>query len=164
MLTRDPIDVAAENWARTGWADAADGMAVVTSVMRVQQLVLADVERELKPFGLTFARYEVLMLLRFSRRGVAAGGQGRRAPAGAPGERHQRRRPARARGARPPLAPPEPTDAACWSRSPRRGSAGAEEATAAVNRVFARLPISTAEAAQLYALLQRRPPQLRRLR
>lgn len=44
-------------------------MAVVTSIMRVQQILLADVEEALKPFRLTFARYEVLMLLRFARRG-----------------------------------------------------------------------------------------------
>jgi DNA-binding MarR family transcriptional regulator len=44
-------------------------MAVVTSIMRVQQVLLARVEAILRPLGLTFARYEVLMLLRFSRRG-----------------------------------------------------------------------------------------------
>ena len=37
--------------------------------MRAQQLVLAAVEDELRPFGLTFASYEALMLLSFSRRG-----------------------------------------------------------------------------------------------
>jgi DNA-binding MarR family transcriptional regulator len=44
-------------------------MAVVTSVMRVAQLFLARADGILRPFGLTFARYEVLMLLVFSRRG-----------------------------------------------------------------------------------------------
>ena len=43
-------------------------MAIVTSIMRVQQILLAEVEAALKPFELTFARYEVLMLLRFARR------------------------------------------------------------------------------------------------
>jgi DNA-binding MarR family transcriptional regulator len=37
--------------------------------MRVQQVLLARVEAILRPLGLTFARYEVLMLLRFSRTG-----------------------------------------------------------------------------------------------
>jgi len=44
-------------------------MAAVTTVMRVQQLLLARVEDTLKPYGLTFAAYEALQLLAFSRRG-----------------------------------------------------------------------------------------------
>ena len=44
-------------------------MAAVTSVMRVQQLLLSRVEDTLKPYGLTFAAYEALRLLAFSRRG-----------------------------------------------------------------------------------------------
>lgn len=44
-------------------------MAAATSLMRAQQIVLAAVEDELRPFGLTFASYEALMLLSFSRRG-----------------------------------------------------------------------------------------------
>jgi DNA-binding MarR family transcriptional regulator len=38
--------------------------------MRAQQLLLARVDRVLRPLELTFARYEVLMLLMFSRRGA----------------------------------------------------------------------------------------------
>lgn len=44
-------------------------MTVVTSVMRAQQLLLARVDAALKPFSLSFARYEVLRLLAFSRAG-----------------------------------------------------------------------------------------------
>lgn len=44
-------------------------MAAVTSVMRVQQLLLSRVEDVLKPYGLTFAAYEALRLLAFTRRG-----------------------------------------------------------------------------------------------
>jgi DNA-binding MarR family transcriptional regulator len=44
-------------------------MAAVTSLMRAQQIVLARVEEVLRAFDLTFARYEVLMLLLFSRSG-----------------------------------------------------------------------------------------------
>ncbi len=44
-------------------------MAVVTSVMRVQQVYLSRADALLRPFGLTFARYEVLMLLSFTRTG-----------------------------------------------------------------------------------------------
>lgn len=52
-----------------GWTSAADGMAVVVSVMRAQQLLLARVDATLRPFELTFARYEMLRLLAFSRSG-----------------------------------------------------------------------------------------------
>jgi len=45
-------------------------MAIVTSVMRLQQVFLAQADRVLRPLGLTFARYEVLMLLSFSQRGA----------------------------------------------------------------------------------------------
>ncbi|MEA3019191.1 MAG: hypothetical protein QOI47_715 [Actinomycetota bacterium] len=68
-LPFDPIEAARDHWRVHGWADAAPGMAVVTSVMRVQQLLLARVDAILRPHGLTFARYEVLMLLTFSSRG-----------------------------------------------------------------------------------------------
>lgn len=44
-------------------------MEAVTSVMRAQQILLARLNELLEPFGLTFARYEALMLLRFSRTG-----------------------------------------------------------------------------------------------
>jgi DNA-binding MarR family transcriptional regulator len=44
-------------------------MAAVTSVMRVQQLLLSLVEDILKPYGLTFALYEALRLLAFTRSG-----------------------------------------------------------------------------------------------
>jgi DNA-binding MarR family transcriptional regulator len=66
----DPIALAAENWADHGWAAAADGMALVTSIMRIHQVLLADVERVLRPWGLTFARFEVLRLLGFARTGT----------------------------------------------------------------------------------------------
>lgn len=62
--------MAYENWVQAGWAEAAAGMALVTSIMRAQQIMLSEVERVLRPFGLTFARYEVLMLLHFSRSGA----------------------------------------------------------------------------------------------
>jgi DNA-binding MarR family transcriptional regulator len=45
-------------------------MAVVTSVMRTQQILLARVDEVLAPFGLTFARFELLRLLGFSREGA----------------------------------------------------------------------------------------------
>ncbi|QNA93706.1 MULTISPECIES: MarR family winged helix-turn-helix transcriptional regulator [unclassified Microbacterium] len=68
-LPVDPLAEAKRQWIAHGWADAADGMAVVTSVMRAQQLLLARVDAALKPFALSFARFEVLRLLAFSRAG-----------------------------------------------------------------------------------------------
>jgi DNA-binding MarR family transcriptional regulator len=65
----DPIARAREQWVEQGWDAAADGMAAITSLMRAHQIVLARVEATLRPLGVTFARYEVLMLLWFSRRG-----------------------------------------------------------------------------------------------
>lgn len=66
-LPFDPIRRAAERWAeRVG---PAETMAAVTSVMRVQQILLSAVDSALRPHGLTFARYEALVLLDFSRRG-----------------------------------------------------------------------------------------------
>src|SRR6476619_3673281 len=67
MLPFDPIDEAARQWARR-W-DGVPQMHAVTSLMRVQQLVLARLDGLLKPWGLTFARYEALVLLSFSSRG-----------------------------------------------------------------------------------------------
>ena len=45
-------------------------MAAATSIMRAQQIVQAAVDEVLRPLGLTFARYEALVLLAFSRHGA----------------------------------------------------------------------------------------------
>ena len=66
-LPFDPIERAGETWEqRFGPASA---MRAATSVFRVQQILLARFDEVLKPHGLTFARYEVLVLLTFSRLG-----------------------------------------------------------------------------------------------
>lgn len=64
-LPFDPIDEAARQWGER-WP-GVPAMHAVTSLMRVQQLVLARLDAILKPHGLTFARYEALVLLAFSR-------------------------------------------------------------------------------------------------
>ena len=69
-LPLDPIREAQRLWVEHGWADAADGMAMVTAVMRVQQILMQRVDAVLRPLDLTFARYEILMLLMFSRNGA----------------------------------------------------------------------------------------------
>lgn len=66
-LPFDPIMRAAALWeARIGPSGA---MAAVTSVMRAQQILLSAVDGALRPHGLTFARYEALVLLTFARTG-----------------------------------------------------------------------------------------------
>ena len=66
-LPFDPIARAAQLWSeRIGDATA---MEAVTNVMRVQQILQSAVDGALKSHGLTFARYEALVLLTFSRRG-----------------------------------------------------------------------------------------------
>ncbi|MFB1295502.1 MarR family transcriptional regulator [Mycobacterium sp. pW049] len=67
---RDPIAIARDNWERSGWSDVADGMVAVTSVMRAHQILLARVETALRPYDLSFSRYELLRLLAFSRTGA----------------------------------------------------------------------------------------------
>jgi DNA-binding MarR family transcriptional regulator len=67
-LPFDPIAEAHRQW-RGRWPERADQMAAVTSVMRVQQLLLAEIERALRPYGLSFASYEALRLLAFTRSG-----------------------------------------------------------------------------------------------
>jgi DNA-binding MarR family transcriptional regulator len=69
-LPFDPIDEAARQW-RSRWGDApVPAMAAVTSVMRVEQILMARLNALLRPFDLTFPRYEALMLLHFTRKGA----------------------------------------------------------------------------------------------
>jgi DNA-binding MarR family transcriptional regulator len=67
-LPFDPIARAAEIWERRFGESRA--MAAVTSIMRAQQILLGELDALLRPHGLTFARYEALVLLRFSREGA----------------------------------------------------------------------------------------------
>ena len=67
-LPFDPVEEAARQWS-SQWKETPR-MRAVTSLMRVHQLVLTELDELLRPLGLTFARYEVLVLLSFSRRGA----------------------------------------------------------------------------------------------
>ncbi|WP_243060851.1 MarR family winged helix-turn-helix transcriptional regulator [Nocardioides sp. SR21] len=66
-LPFDPIDEAARQWGNH-W-ERVPAMHAVTSLMRAHQLVIGRLDAILKPHGLTFARYEALVLLVFSSRG-----------------------------------------------------------------------------------------------
>ncbi|WP_214404230.1 MarR family winged helix-turn-helix transcriptional regulator [Pseudonocardia lacus] len=150
-LPFDPILRAASLWSeRIG---PATTMAAVTSVMRVQQILLSAVDALLRPHGLTFARYEALVLLTFSRTG---------------------RLPMRVMGERLQLHPtsvtnivdrlqadglvrriPHPTDRrATLVEITEEGAARMEEATGAVTAVdFGLIGLDGEEQAQLTALL-----------
>src|SRR5258708_6059371 len=67
-LPFDPVQRAFELWEQR-WGESTS-MLAVTSLMRAHQLVLAEVDAIVRPYGLTFARYEALVLLTFSRTGA----------------------------------------------------------------------------------------------
>ncbi len=79
-LPFDPIAAARDNWTAHGWG-APSLMAAATSVVRLHQLLLGRCDAALRDLDLTFARYEVLALLTFTRTGAL--------PMGKVGERLQ---------------------------------------------------------------------------
>ncbi len=68
-LPFDAIAEARRQWEAHGWP-VPSAMAAATSIMRAQQIILARVDTVLRPLDLTFARYEALVLLYFSRQGA----------------------------------------------------------------------------------------------
>src|SRR6059058_3959720 len=72
-LPFDLVERAAESWAKH-YPEAGEGvytaMRAVTSIMRAQQILIAGLDAALRPFGLTFSRYEALVLLTFSSSGA----------------------------------------------------------------------------------------------
>ncbi len=67
-LSFDPIAEARRQWLEREW-EASSAMVATTSIMRAQQIVQRAVDEALAPFDLTFARYEALVLISFSRAG-----------------------------------------------------------------------------------------------
>ncbi|GAA1253729.1 MarR family winged helix-turn-helix transcriptional regulator [Streptomyces javensis] len=66
-LSFDPIARADELWKQR-WG-SVPSMAAITSIMRAHQILLSQVDAVVRPYGLTFARYEALVLLTFSKAG-----------------------------------------------------------------------------------------------
>lgn len=66
---QDLVAEARRQWRAHGWEGPDTGMAAVISLMRAQQIVLGRLEDVVKPYGLSYARYEVLTLLSFTRAG-----------------------------------------------------------------------------------------------
>jgi DNA-binding MarR family transcriptional regulator len=69
-LRIDPIAEARRHWTERWGEEPARPMAAVTSIMRAQQVLMARLNELLRPVGLTFPRYEALMLLSFTRTGA----------------------------------------------------------------------------------------------
>ena len=69
-LRIDPIAEARRHWTERWGDEPARPMAAVTSIMRAQQVLMARLNDLLRPLGLTFPRYEALMLLSFTRTGA----------------------------------------------------------------------------------------------
>jgi DNA-binding MarR family transcriptional regulator len=65
----DPLEEARRQWEVHG-LDEPLAMTVATSIIHANQVVTTTVDRALRPLGLTFARFEVLTLLSFSRAGA----------------------------------------------------------------------------------------------
>ncbi|HWI72801.1 MAG TPA: MarR family transcriptional regulator [Baekduia sp.] len=68
-LRIDPVAEARRHWEDRYGDEPSRPMAAVTSIMRAQQVLLARLNELLKPHGLTFPRFEALVLLSYTRRG-----------------------------------------------------------------------------------------------
>ena len=68
-LQFDPIAEARRHWEERWGSEVTPSMAAVTSIMRVQQILIGRLNAMVSDLDLTFARYEALMLLLFSSRG-----------------------------------------------------------------------------------------------
>jgi DNA-binding MarR family transcriptional regulator len=154
-LAFDPIDEAQRQWRRAWGGSAVPAMAAVTSIMRAQQILLGRLNELLKPWDLTFSRYEALMLLLYSRNGSL--------PLGKMGERLQVHRTSITnvidgleqlgyvrRG------PHERDRRTTLATITDRGRAVAGESTAVLNRErFGTPPLARRELDELYAILRR---------
>jgi DNA-binding MarR family transcriptional regulator len=151
----DPIAEARRQWESHGWSEAAPGMAAITSVMRAQQLFLARVEQHLDAFDLTFARFELLRLLAFTRHGeLPLGKLGDRLQVHATSVTNAVNR-LEAQGFVERRA--HPTDGrTTLAAITKTGRQIVERATTALNReVFADIGLSDREADQLFRLLRK---------
>jgi DNA-binding MarR family transcriptional regulator len=152
-LPFDPIGEAMAHWRAHGWGDATRGMGVVTSVIRTEQILAGRAEEAVRRLGLTFARYEVLMLLLFSRNGeLPLGKIGQRLQVGAASVTNAIDRLERDRLVRRRVNPDD--GRGVLASITKRGRDLALEATTALNEsVFTRLELSQADADALYGLL-----------
>ncbi|MFV0316545.1 MAG: MarR family winged helix-turn-helix transcriptional regulator [Microthrixaceae bacterium] len=155
VLDFDPIEEARRQWVDHDWGEAADGMAIVTSIVRVDQIFQARIDAVLRDLDLTFARYELLVLLDFSSSGAL--------PLGKIGERLQVH-PASVTNAVDRLEAddfvrrqPHPDDGrATLATLTTSGRRIARRATRLLNeQVFATTGLDTADLEQLFGLLRK---------
>jgi DNA-binding MarR family transcriptional regulator len=66
--TYDAVEESSRRWRTRGW-DNSDSMAAAVSLMYAAGLIRANLDETLRPFGLTYPRYEVLGVLSSSREG-----------------------------------------------------------------------------------------------
>lgn len=64
---RDPVEEATRQWAER--YEDASGFRGLVSLIRTYGAVIRSVEAQLRPYGLNLSRYEVLLLLSFTRTG-----------------------------------------------------------------------------------------------
>ncbi len=151
-LEFDPVERAGRLWERH-WPDEPgvvyDSMRAVTSIMRAHQILIAELDALLRPFGITFSRYEALVLLAFSRE--------RRLPLSVIGRRLQVHATSvtnvidRLEGAGLVRREPNPRDGrGTLAVLTDRGAQVAEQATARLNG--ARFAMGTLEESQLRSL------------
>ncbi len=157
-MAKAGLDLVAEarrQWVAHGWAGPDRGMAAVVSLMRAQQIVLSRLEEVVRPYGLSYARYELLTLLAFTKSGEL--------PLSKIGDRLQVH-PASVTGAVDKLEQqglvvrvPHPEDRrTTLARITERGREVAEASTAELNAgPFADIGLTANETEQLIALLAR---------
>ena len=121
-----------------GWTDAAPGMSAVTSIIRAQQLHAGAHRRGPQALRAVVRPVRDAAPARLHPRGTDADGQRHRAAAGAPDQRHEHRRPARARRLWSSASRTRSTAVPRCSCSPTSGRELVERATRALNtEVFA---------------------------
>jgi len=72
-LDFDPIDRAGQLWEHNWPGEPPQvyaSMRAVTSIMRAHQILIGELDAMLRPFGITFSRFEALVLLTHSRGGA----------------------------------------------------------------------------------------------
>lgn len=154
-LPFDPIEEARRHWLARWDEDAATPMVAATSIMRVQQILMARLNELVAPLGLTFPRYEALMLLHFSSRGSL--------PLGKIGERLQVHRTSVTntidgleRAGLVRRVPHESDRRAVLAEILPQGRETAEAATAILNEAeFGTEPLDREDLAQLFAILRK---------
>lgn len=151
----DLIAEAGRQWVEKWGTDAVPSMVATTSIMRAQQILMARLNEILDAFGLTFPRYEALMLLYLSRRGSL--------PLGKIGERLQVHRTSVTnlidgleRSGYAERVPHESDRRMMLAVITGRGRAVAEESTKALNAVrFATAPLTQADLDAITVILRK---------